>query len=105
MRAFQKDVRNGKQNEAQGLEQQKPQMPFPRSHVLRGNSAECQEQKAEKQGRLKEAKEMAASLDVRYGADRLDGMGEDDLLTDEQAAIYWSLSVLDVPEEPAVENP
>ena len=62
-------------------------------------------QELEKQGKLKEAKEMAASLDARYGADRLDGMGEDDLLTPEQAAICWSLNVLDVPEEPAVENP
>lgn len=59
----------------------------------------------EKQGRLEEAKKMASSLDERYGAERLDGMGEDDLLTDEQAAIYWSLVTLDVPEEPVTDNP
>lgn len=61
-------------------------------------------QELEKQGRQKEAKELAASLDARYGADRLDGMGGDDLLTEEQAAIYWSLVTLDVPEKVVNQN-
>lgn len=58
-------------------------------------------QELEKQGKLKEAKEIAASMEKRFGADRLDGMGEDDLLTEAQAEIYWHLNVLDAPEEPA----
>ena len=52
----------------------------------------------EKQGNIAGAKALAGSLETRYGADRLDGIGEDDLLTEAQAAIYWELNVLDVPE-------
>lgn len=54
-------------------------------------------QQLEKQGDLAGAKALVGTLDARYGADRLDGMGEDDLFTDAQAAIYWELNVLDVP--------
>lgn len=61
-------------------------------------------QQLEKQGDLAGAKKLVGTLDERFGADRLDGMGEDDLFTEEQAAIYWELNVLDVPEEPAGVN-
>ena len=61
-------------------------------------------QQLEKQGDIAGAKALVGTLDDRYGADRLDGMGEDDLLTDAQAAIYWELNVLEVPEEPTAVN-
>ena len=61
-------------------------------------------QQLEKQGDLAGAKALVGTLDDRYGADRLDGMGEDDLFTEEQAAIYWELNVLDIPEEPVAVN-
>ena len=61
-------------------------------------------QQLEKQGDLAGAKALVGTLDTRYGAERLDGMGEDDLFTEAQAAIYWELNVLDVPEEPVAVN-
>lgn len=61
-------------------------------------------QQLEKQGDLAGAKALVGTLDTRYGAERLDGMGEDDLFTEAQSAIYWELNVLDVPEEPVAVN-
>lgn len=49
----------------------------------------------EKQGKLIEARAMADAMADRFGADRLDGAGQDDLLTDAQAAIYHDLAVLE----------
>lgn len=47
------------------------------------------------QGKIEEARAQTAALAKRYGADRLDGIGEDDLLTDAQAVIYHDLSILE----------
>lgn len=49
----------------------------------------------EKQGKQAEARTMAEAMTTRFGADKLDGHGEDDLLTPEQAAIYHDLAILE----------
>ena len=61
-------------------------------------------QQLEKQGDLAGAKQLVGTLEPRYGAERLDGMGEDELFTEAQHAVYWELMVLDVPEEPVAVN-
>lgn len=56
-------------------------------------------QQLEKQGSIAAAKALVSTLESRYGAERLDGAGEDELFTEAQHEIYWDLMTLEEPVE------
>lgn len=57
------------------------------------------------QGEYERAQVYLDSLASRYGAERLDGEGEDDLFTAEQAAYYQRMLAVEPPADPVDENP